>query len=103
MAANEGTNQRRETENKLRVGWQKLTKQQFVEALTLALLDKVRTRRPEQANRSSSLVAARVESSRFASSLPAPPNSHSPIGFLSAQRERLKNFVFGFASRKQAD
>jgi hypothetical protein len=103
MPANEGTNQRRETENKLRVGWQRLTKQQFVEALTVALLDKVRTRRPEQANVSTGVAAVRLESSRFASALPAPPNSGSHVGFLSAQRERLKNFVFGFASRKQAD
>lgn len=31
-----------ETETRLAVGWQKLTKQEFVEALTVALLDKVR-------------------------------------------------------------
>jgi len=32
-------------ETKLRVGWQQLTKQEFVEALTVALLDKVRDHR----------------------------------------------------------
>lgn len=35
-------------ETKLRVGWQQLTKQEFVEALTVAVLDKVRDHRQKR-------------------------------------------------------
>lgn len=39
----------REGEKKLLVGWQKLTKQEFVEALTAALIEKVRGLRGDDA------------------------------------------------------
>ena len=35
-------------ETKLLIGWQKLTKQEFVEALTAAMLEKVRDRRVQE-------------------------------------------------------
>jgi hypothetical protein len=43
-------------ETKLSIGWQRLTKQEFVEALTAALLDKVRDRRQEEAKRPSPYI-----------------------------------------------
>jgi len=47
-----------EFEAKFRIGWQKLTKQEFVEALTLAVLDKVRSlRRDESEKRARTHVA----------------------------------------------
>ena len=47
-----------EIEAKFRIGWQKLTKQEFVEALTMAVLDKVRNlRRDELEKRARAQVA----------------------------------------------
>lgn len=43
-----------EREPRFAVGWQKLTKQEFVEALTLAVLDKVRTHQLQQSEHNGS-------------------------------------------------
>jgi hypothetical protein len=43
------SNPGRETEARLRIGWQRLTKNEFVEALTAALVDKVRSLRGDDA------------------------------------------------------
>jgi uncharacterized protein (UPF0305 family) len=51
------SNPGRETEARLRVGWQRLTKQEFVEALTAALMEKVRDLRGDD---SESRARARV-------------------------------------------
>jgi hypothetical protein len=43
-----------ETEARFAVGWQKLTRDEFLEAIAVALLDKVRNHQLEQAEKSSS-------------------------------------------------
>lgn len=44
------SNPGREKEARFRIGWQSLTKQEFVEALTAALVEKVRSLRGEDAD-----------------------------------------------------
>ena len=49
MADGDAKSSTGEREPRFAVGWQKLTKSEFVEALTLAVLDKVRIRQLRQA------------------------------------------------------
>jgi hypothetical protein len=58
MSDDHASNPEGEIEAKFHVGWQKLTKQEFVEALTMAVLDKVRNlRRDESEKRARAQVA----------------------------------------------
>jgi hypothetical protein len=58
MSDDHASNPEGEIEAKFRIGWQKLTKQEFVEALTMAVLDKVRSlRRDESEKRARAQVA----------------------------------------------
>ncbi|HWF39455.1 MAG TPA: hypothetical protein VG322_13105 [Candidatus Acidoferrales bacterium] len=58
MSDDHASNSEGDIEAKFRIGWQKLTKQEFVEALTMAVLDKVRSlRRDESEKRARAQVA----------------------------------------------
>jgi len=48
MASGPVKHQGTKTEPRLTVGWQKLTKEEFLDALTVALLEKVRSRQAEK-------------------------------------------------------
>lgn len=50
------------SETKLLIGWQRLTKQEFVEALTAALLDKVRDLRAQEPKHPSPYIIRRERS-----------------------------------------
>ena len=52
-----------EHEKKFLVGWQKLTKQEFVEALTMAVLDKVRKLRGDDSEARTRAHVAGADSS----------------------------------------
>ncbi len=47
MASERVKRQGTKTDARLTVGWQKLTKEEFLDALTVALLEKVRSRQAE--------------------------------------------------------
>jgi hypothetical protein len=44
MASEKVKHQRNKVETRLTVGWQRLTREEFLEALTVALLEKLRSR-----------------------------------------------------------